>query len=234
MDLQQMKLLVVDDDDDVRGFLKRLLKTQKFEIVEAASGEEALYKLSEHPDVALMLLDWMMPGMSGLDVLCQLREQDDPVPILMLSAKGGQDDVVQALDNGAMDYIYKPVDKEHLLFKINGILDRERELAHKRAARRKSVHLNATSSLLVVGIDAEGVVFETSYPLLPGSALVFESRMISEKLDLPREQRFSCRVQESGQANHKYRSKAAFLNLSPLLAQKIKQISANAGWTAYM
>lgn len=233
MDRGEMKLLLVDDDDDVRGFLKRLLKANKFEIVEAASGEEALYKLSEHPDVALMLLDWMMPGMSGIDVLRQLRDQDDPVPILMLSAKGGQEDVVEALDTGALDYIYKPVDKEHLLFKINGILDRERELAHKRAARRKSVHLDATSSLLVVGIDAEGVTFETSYPLLPGSALVFESRMISEKLDLLREHRFSCRVQESRNADHKYRSRAVFLNLSPQIAQKIKQISANAGWNAY-
>lgn len=233
MEPQQMKLLLVDDDDDVRGFLKRLLKANRFAIVEAASGEEALYKLSEHPDVALMLLDWMMPGMSGMDVLRQLRDQDDPVPILMLSAKGGQDDVVEALDTGALDYIYKPVDKEHLLFKINGILDRERELAHKRAARRKSVHLQAKSSLLVVGIDAEGLTFETSYPLLPGSALVFESRMISEKLDLLREHRFSCRVQESERADHKYRSRASFLNLSPQIAQKIKQISANAGWNMY-
>ena len=106
-----LKILVADDERDIRDYLRRLLEISGYEVVEADCGESALFALASTPDISLVILDWMMPGMSGLDVLAQLKDQFDTVPVLMLRARSEQKDLIKALSYGALYYILKPLDK---------------------------------------------------------------------------------------------------------------------------
>jgi CheY-like chemotaxis protein len=104
-------VLVVDDDEDNRGLLARRLEREGVQVAVAADGHQALARVAQG-GVSLVLLDVMMPGLSGLDVLAALRRDHSAarLPIIMVSARNESDDVVEALGLGANDYITKPVD----------------------------------------------------------------------------------------------------------------------------
>ncbi len=229
----RLKILVIDDDRDVRVFLSRFLTMKNFEVIEAADGEEGLFQLAQNSDVVLVILDWMMPGMSGIDVLQQITsQQEDAVPVLMLSAKSEAQDVVEAIDAGAVDYVVKPISKDYLLFKINNILERGREKAQAKAARRKSVHLTATAALMIARISGQAVTFSTSFPVPPGSVVILRSEEINLKADLPRDFRFSCRVTDCEGKSNKYRVRADIMSLSPEIATRLARITEESGWTS--
>lgn len=109
------RILVVDDEPQMRRVLARTLGANGFEVRAVATGEEALAALRWHPD--LILLDLMLPDLDGLDVAKRIREQDG-APILVLSARGEERQKVAALDLGADDYITKPFGAEELLARI--------------------------------------------------------------------------------------------------------------------
>jgi two-component system KDP operon response regulator KdpE len=109
------RILVVDDEPQMRRVLARTLGANGFEVRGVATGEEALAALRWHPD--LILLDLMLPDLDGLDVAKRIREQGG-VPILILSARGEERQKVAALDVGADDYITKPFGAEELLARI--------------------------------------------------------------------------------------------------------------------
>ena len=123
------RILVVDDMFDNRSVLKRRLVKRGFHVVEAESGPEALDLIASQA-FDLVLLDVMMPGMSGLEVLEQVRQSrsSQSLPIIMVTAKSFSDDVVAALQLGADDYVTKPVDFGIALARINT------QIARKRAA----------------------------------------------------------------------------------------------------
>ncbi len=107
----QPALLIVDDEELNRDGLSRRLQRQGYEVVAAKSGQEAIELLGER-EFDLVLLDIMMPGMNGLEVLKFLRRVDSLVdlPIIMVTAKGESEDMVEALELGANDYVTKPLD----------------------------------------------------------------------------------------------------------------------------
>ncbi len=114
-----IKVLAVDDEADVRRLIEIKLKKAGFEVVTAVNGEEgvALTK-SEQPDVVIM--DVMMPKMDGYTATAIIKAECDPAPIvLMLTAKGQEDDVVQGLVGGADDYIVKPFAPRELIARVN-------------------------------------------------------------------------------------------------------------------
>ncbi|HVB77035.1 MAG TPA: response regulator transcription factor [Candidatus Nitrosotalea sp.] len=116
------KVLIVDDDANIRTSLRRMLAYEGYTVREAADGREGLARsLEELPD--LVILDLMMPGVDGLEVCRRMREVDD-VPILMLSARDATPDQVLGLDAGADDYLVKPFVKEQLLARIRALLRR--------------------------------------------------------------------------------------------------------------
>lgn len=94
-----MKILVVDDDHEIVELLSIYLKNEGYEPIAAYNGKEALTKLSTTPDIALMILDVMMPNMSGIDVVKEVRKDSD-IPIIIVSAKTGDMDKIQGLITG--------------------------------------------------------------------------------------------------------------------------------------
>src|SRR6266700_7806789 len=122
---RKARILVVDDEIEIVRALQRSLAGHGYEVLVAGSGEESLIAIGKRsPD--LVLLDLALPGMSGLEVCRQVREQSD-LPIIVISAKDKERDKVLALDLGADDYVSKP-------FGINEVLARIR-VALRHAAR---------------------------------------------------------------------------------------------------
>lgn len=123
-----MRILVVDDEQDLRDQILRVLREQKYEADAAPDGESALDRIFE-ASFDLILLDIMLPGKDGLAVLREIREAGIKTPVLMLSAKGGVDDRIRGLDRGADDYLAKPFSVAELLARIRALLRRSTENA---------------------------------------------------------------------------------------------------------
>jgi two-component system phosphate regulon response regulator PhoB len=122
------RILVVEDEEDIRELLRYNLGKEGFQVIPAASGEEALAALEGSlPDI--VLLDLMLPGMDGLEVCRRLkgRERTRHLPIVMLTAKGEEADIVTGLELGADDYITKPFSPRVLLARLRAALRHRRE-----------------------------------------------------------------------------------------------------------
>lgn len=119
----RLSILVVDDEPVNVKLLEAHLVPEGFEVISASDGEEALKKSSEHK-VDLVLLDVMMPRLDGFETCKRLREnpRNHSLPIVMLTAKGKESDIVVALENGADDYVTKPFFKDDLMKKIRALL----------------------------------------------------------------------------------------------------------------
>jgi two-component system KDP operon response regulator KdpE len=115
-------ILVVDDEQEIVRALSRALKAHGYAVLTASSGEEAVELIAtEHPD--LVLLDLLLPGMSGLEVCRRVRAESN-VPIIVLSVKGAERDKVEALDLGADDYVAKPFGVDEVLARVRVALRR--------------------------------------------------------------------------------------------------------------
>jgi DNA-binding response OmpR family regulator len=122
-DASRRRVLVVDDEPRMVRFIRLNLEQDGFEVVEAPNGTEALNRIrNTMPD--LVLLDVMLPDIDGLDLLRMIREFS-PVPILMVTAKGEEDDRVRGLERGADDYITKPFSPRELASRIRAVLRRD-------------------------------------------------------------------------------------------------------------
>lgn len=110
------KILVVDDENSIRKFLRVSLEANQFEVVEAQNGAEALQKLVEAKP-SLVILDHGLPDMNGIEVLIKLREWS-VVPVIFLTVRDTDDEKVEALDNGADDYLTKPFSLPELMARI--------------------------------------------------------------------------------------------------------------------
>ncbi|MEX2525742.1 MAG: phosphate regulon transcriptional regulator PhoB [Gammaproteobacteria bacterium] len=119
------KILVIEDEVAIREMLGYALMKEGYEFHEAADVEQARPITAEHrPD--LILLDWMLPGMSGVDYARRLRNDPDTrdIPIIMLTARGEESDRIRGLDTGADDYVTKPFSTRELLARIKAVLRR--------------------------------------------------------------------------------------------------------------
>jgi two-component system response regulator MprA len=118
-----VRLLIVEDDAAVRQALVRALETEGYELALAEDGAQALAMMAQAPADAIVL-DVMLPGIDGLEVARRLRAARNPVPILMLTARGAVGDRVAGLDAGADDYLVKPFALEELLARLRALLRR--------------------------------------------------------------------------------------------------------------
>ncbi len=118
---QRPTVLIVDDEANIRDAIALTLKREGFDVLVATTGHEAIDLARKHPDV--VLLDIMLPGIDGLEVLRRLRAESN-VPVLMLSAKGDEIDRVVGLEIGADDYITKPFAMRELVARVRAIVRR--------------------------------------------------------------------------------------------------------------
>ena len=114
---KQRRILVVDDEQTVRDFLQRVLETAGYTVITASNGLEALEKMSQF-DISLVLLDIMMPGLDGFEVLDHMRQYEENIPVIMLTGIQEVPTKIDSLTLGADDYITKPFSVDELLARI--------------------------------------------------------------------------------------------------------------------
>lgn len=158
-------ILVVEDDSEIREMLRFSLEKSGYAVVEAEDAEQALEKLGVMlPD--MMLVDWMLPGMAGPEFVRRTRRDDltKKIPVIMLTARGEESDILQGFENGADDYLTKPFSPKELLARIKSLLRRSsndeegnlqvQELlldiqAHRLSIAGKSVEIGPTEYKLL-------------------------------------------------------------------------------------
>jgi len=116
-----MKILIAEDNDISRRILEAVLVKWSYEVTSASDGNEAWEKLQEKDAPRLMVLDWMMPGINGVEICRRMRQIDvvEPMYIILLTARDNKNDIVEGLRVGADDYIAKPFDKNELRARID-------------------------------------------------------------------------------------------------------------------
>ena len=155
--MNDKKILVVEDDKDLISLIKFNLKSEGFNVLLSPNGEDGLFTAKEEkPD--LILLDWMLPILSGIEVLQSLKNNKDTksIPVIFITAKGDENDKIRGLNSGADDYIVKPFSTKELIARIKANLRRgklipddkivcsdiEIDLVSKRVKRQnKIIHL---------------------------------------------------------------------------------------------
>jgi len=120
-EFERRRILVVDDEERMVRFIRMNLEHDGFQVMEAFNGKQAIDKLRDTPDV--ILLDVMMPDIDGFEVLETIREVSN-VPVIMLTAKGEEDDRVRGLELGADDYVTKPFSPRELVSRVKAVLRR--------------------------------------------------------------------------------------------------------------
>lgn len=116
-----MRALVIDDSRAVRIIIGQILRELGMDVLVAGNGAEALEQIKQNPDVDLMLVDWNMPEMNGIDFIRAVRSQRefDAARILMVTSEAQSDHVTEAINAGANEYLMKPFSKEVLVAKLN-------------------------------------------------------------------------------------------------------------------
>lgn len=176
VDLDILRVLLVDDEEPLRNILRKYLEsTDKFECTECESGKDAI-ELLNRLQFDVMILDYKMPGISGLNVLQMMCEQKNETPVLMLTAAGSENIAVEAMKLGAYDYIRKDqLDLDHLPIILNGI--HERYLFRKEREKNKLVSDNWNNLIDILNSYRNSLL---SYGLTASNALVILKNMIED------------------------------------------------------
>ena len=118
------KILVLEDEASIRGFIVINLRRAGYDVIEAESGEEALERLHENPDARVALLDIMLPGIDGFEVCRRIRATNSRIGIIMLTARSQEMDKVTGLMTGADDYVTKPFSPAELTARVDALVRR--------------------------------------------------------------------------------------------------------------
>lgn len=147
-----MKILVIEDEKNLSRFIELELVSINHEVVVKRDGLEG-YNTALEEDFDIIILDWMLPGMSGIEILEGLKNTKD-VPVIMITAKDHVDDEVKALNMGADDFLKKPFDNDQLIARINSVLRRSNKSNDVVSVlKHKNVEIDLT--LLEVKVDGQ-------------------------------------------------------------------------------
>jgi two-component system phosphate regulon response regulator PhoB len=150
--MSQPTILIVEDEAAIRDMLKFTLESSDYAVIEAANAEQAwLIVLEQQPD--LILLDWMLPGISGVSLAQRIRQNDKTrtIPIILLTARGEENDQVQGFEAGADDYVVKAFSPRALVARVKAILRRqEGEAPASDSLVAGKIHLDLTSHRFLV------------------------------------------------------------------------------------
>ena len=131
--MSQIRILAVDDEPDLRSLLRILLKNKGYEVLEAASGQEAVDLVRSEPHIDLVIMDIMMPGLDGIQACAEIRKFST-VPMLFLTAKTQLADKADAYASGGDDYLAKPFSQNELMLKVESLTRRYRIYKGKQEA----------------------------------------------------------------------------------------------------
>jgi DNA-binding NtrC family response regulator len=133
----KISILVVDDDESTRRYLSVLLSSLGYEVAAVASAEEALIHLGTEPSPAAVLMDLVMPGIGGLELLESLKQGHPQIPVVILSTVGQIKTVVEAMKRGASDYLTKPFEEEQLELALSSALEKQRLRGEVNVLKRR-------------------------------------------------------------------------------------------------
>lgn len=173
-----INILIADDDDMLRKLTCDLIVKQGYNPIVAKDGQEAIDLFFEHNNISLCILDVMMPKLTGLQVLEEIRKHSS-VPIIMLTALGDEEDEIQGFAIGADDYISKPFSYPVLIARIENMLKKVKELNTQTVTEGEIVFNNQTHEVTVKGQKVE---------LNHKEYLLLEYFILNKKLVLTREQ----------------------------------------------
>ena len=156
--MEKLKILVVDDESRMRKLVRDFLVKQNFDVLEAGDGEEAVDIFFKEKDIALIILDVMMPKMDGWQVCREIRKYSK-VPIIMLTAKGDERDELQGFDLGVDEYITKPFSPKILVARVEAILRRSNLLTNDDEISVGGIELNKAAHQVKI----DGQEIELSY-----------------------------------------------------------------------
>ena len=149
--MERLKILVVDDESRMRKLVKDFLTKSNYEVIEAEDGAQAVDLFFEQNDIALIILDVMMPNMDGWQVCKEIREYSK-VPIIMLTAKSDERDELQGFELGVDEYISKPFSPKILVARVEAILRRTSQASADEVIEAGGILINkAAHSVLVDG-----------------------------------------------------------------------------------
>ncbi|MCC8987732.1 MAG: phosphate regulon transcriptional regulator PhoB [Candidatus Contendobacter sp.] len=146
------RILIVEDEQPIREMVMFALANAGYDVREAADARQAQVRIAEHlPD--LMLLDWMLPGISGIDYARRLKKEDltRDLPIIMLTARAEEEDTVQGLESGADDYMTKPFSPRELVARIRAVLRRGGPAGEDEMLRANGLSLDLASHRVSAG-----------------------------------------------------------------------------------
>lgn len=176
-------ILVVDDDKHTRLLIKAVLETEGYEVSTAVDGEDAL-RVMDKNNIDLIVLDIMMPGMDGYELTKTLRENDNNLPILMVSAKQLPADKHKGFLVGTDDYITKPIDDEEMLLRIKALLRRS-QIVNERKITIGDVVLDYDSFTVIRGnetIELPQKEFLLLYKLLSYPGKIFTRIQLMDEI----------------------------------------------------
>ena len=148
--MEKLKILVVDDESRMRKLVKDFLVKKDFEVLEAADGEEAIDVFFSQKDIALVVLDIMMPKMDGWEVCREIRK-NSKIPIVMLTAKGDERDELLGFELGVDEYISKPFSPKILVARVEALLRRTNNLDKNDVLSAGDIQINKIAHLVTIG-----------------------------------------------------------------------------------
>ena len=147
--MERLKILVADDESRMRKLVKDFLVKSNFDVLEAEDGSQALDLFYETKDIALIILDVMMPKMDGFEVCREIR-QTSKVPIIMLTAKGDERDELQGFQLGVDEYITKPFSPKILVARVDAVLRRTKQLEESQYLEAGGIVLDQTAHSVTI------------------------------------------------------------------------------------
>ena len=178
-----MKLLIIEDDKYISETIKEIAQ-ELFEIEQAFDGEEGLF-LAEQNIFDVIILDIMLPGMNGYDVLQNLRNNNIATPVIMLTAKGGIDDKIKGFKVGADDYLVKPFHREELLLRLEAIVRRSGGEFRENVITFKDLKMNLKNKTVHIGdelVKLNGKQFDLLEYLINNKNTILTKEQIFDRI----------------------------------------------------
>ena len=156
--MEKLKILVVDDESRMRKLVRDFLEREGFQVIEAGDGQEAIELFYENKDIALIILDVMMPHMDGWQTCREIRK-DSKVPIIMLTARSDERDELQGFELGVDEYISKPFSPKILLARVAAILRRTNVICQENILSADGIEIDKDAHIVKI----DGNVIDLSF-----------------------------------------------------------------------